>query len=317
MGAVMKPDWRVIAVFDPENTGQDFAYTVGLHRRGLPELHLWARPTNGDDPGADFKLSSRDCMQLLNVWAGELISGELGVGHTRTVPFDAGASKGVFTAGEPVQPDAVDAFQAHPQATVIPMMWELNRPEIGPVQELDPAESLSVQAQVASLRAQTAQLEGIDVPVPNADGSIDLGPRHDVVMARIERLAATHSEDLLTLVEQAAYPDEDDVRGAMTSELIIGMVQAAARPAGLTDQVAAAMSLAQDLARAQVGNLQRREQWLSAFEMDTAEFDTQNISDSLKRALAYPFAALLIVDVLGVHAPQETRDCTQKWWAVL
>jgi hypothetical protein len=81
--------------------------------------------------------------------------------------------------------------------------------------------------------------------------------------------------------------------------------------------VAAAMSLAQDLARAQVGNLQRREQWLSAFEMDTAEFDTQNISDSLKRALAYPFAALLIVDVLGVHAPQETRDCTQKWWAVL
>ena len=51
------PDWQVTAVFDPEGGGRDFAYSVGLTDRGLPELHLWARPSLGDDPGADWKLS--------------------------------------------------------------------------------------------------------------------------------------------------------------------------------------------------------------------------------------------------------------------
>ncbi len=34
--------------------------------RGLPELHLWARPSLGDDPGADWMFSPRDCFVILN-----------------------------------------------------------------------------------------------------------------------------------------------------------------------------------------------------------------------------------------------------------
>lgn len=45
------PTWLVQEVFDPDVTGQDFSYTIGLHDHGLPELHMWASPTDGDDPG--------------------------------------------------------------------------------------------------------------------------------------------------------------------------------------------------------------------------------------------------------------------------
>ena len=51
--------WRVVAVFDPNGGGGDFAYTVGLFNVGLPEVHVWARPTDGTDPGEDFSLRGR------------------------------------------------------------------------------------------------------------------------------------------------------------------------------------------------------------------------------------------------------------------
>ncbi|GAA2147213.1 hypothetical protein GCM10009844_24220 [Nocardioides koreensis] len=52
------PFWQVQAVFDPDGEGGDFAYTIGLRERGLPELHLWARPTLGEDPGHDWGRST-------------------------------------------------------------------------------------------------------------------------------------------------------------------------------------------------------------------------------------------------------------------
>ena len=70
------PDWQVTAVFDPDGKGKDFAYTVGLFERELPELHLWARPSLGDDPGADWKFSPRDCCGILNELAWQLVDRE-------------------------------------------------------------------------------------------------------------------------------------------------------------------------------------------------------------------------------------------------
>lgn len=49
-----EPFWKVHAIFDTKGQGGDFAYTVGLHERGLPELHMWARPSEGLDPGEDW-----------------------------------------------------------------------------------------------------------------------------------------------------------------------------------------------------------------------------------------------------------------------
>jgi hypothetical protein len=43
------PTWLVQGVFDPDVKGQNFSHTIGLDERGLPELHLWASPTNGHD----------------------------------------------------------------------------------------------------------------------------------------------------------------------------------------------------------------------------------------------------------------------------
>ena len=58
----MEIDWFIYCVFDPDGLGQDFAYTDGLWRHGLPELHIWARPPDGPDPGADWSWSDRDMM---------------------------------------------------------------------------------------------------------------------------------------------------------------------------------------------------------------------------------------------------------------
>lgn len=122
-----KLPWMVMAVFDPDGNGGDFAYTVGLAELGIAELHLWARPTDGHDPGADFCLSSQDMGYLLNQWASEHLDGDLDVGSTFTIDFDGGAAKGHFVAGDLVPAQSVDAFAAGDDTPVIPMRWSLER----------------------------------------------------------------------------------------------------------------------------------------------------------------------------------------------
>lgn len=119
--------WKVMAVFDPDGTGSDFAYTVGLADIGFAELHVWARPTDGTDPGLDFCLSSRDMGYLLNQWAAEHLDGDLDVGSTFTVDFDGGAAKGHFVAADVVSAIDVDAFAAGDDTPVIPLRWSLER----------------------------------------------------------------------------------------------------------------------------------------------------------------------------------------------
>src|SRR4051812_8879462 len=74
------PDWQVQSVFDPEGEGHDSAYTIGLHERALPELHIWGRPPLGDDPGEDWMFSPSDRCRILNELAWKLIDEEIGVG---------------------------------------------------------------------------------------------------------------------------------------------------------------------------------------------------------------------------------------------
>ena len=54
------PGWRVVSLIDPAGAGQDLAFSQGLAAFQLPELLLWARPTEGFDPGADWLLSHRE-----------------------------------------------------------------------------------------------------------------------------------------------------------------------------------------------------------------------------------------------------------------
>lgn len=120
-------DWEVIGVFDPDGDKPDFSYTVGLHAHGLPELHLWARPSDGADPGQDWGLSQHDRHGLLNRWARRLRDGDLRPGSSWTDEMDFGLVRVTFTVGDPVIPAAVDAFAVASGATVLPVRFALER----------------------------------------------------------------------------------------------------------------------------------------------------------------------------------------------
>ena len=79
------PPWRVMAVFDPQGNGGDFGYTIGLAALGHPELHMWARPTDGEDPGQDFKFSSADLASILDHFAHLLLAGDREIGDNLPV----------------------------------------------------------------------------------------------------------------------------------------------------------------------------------------------------------------------------------------
>jgi hypothetical protein len=101
------PFWQVQSVFDPDGEGGDFAYTIGLHDRGFPELHVWARPTLGEDPGLDWMFSVRDRGVLLNEFAALMLTGGLEVGTE------------------------LEALGIASEAEVLPIRWSLHRPPEG------------------------------------------------------------------------------------------------------------------------------------------------------------------------------------------
>jgi hypothetical protein len=121
------PFWTVQAVFDPDGLGRDFAYTIGMHSVGLPELHLWGRPTRGDDPAPDWKFSSRDLGALLNDFARMQLGGDLGVGSVIERSFDGGVARVRFEVGSPGDRTALEAFGIARGASVLPIPWALDR----------------------------------------------------------------------------------------------------------------------------------------------------------------------------------------------
>lgn len=120
-------DWEVIAVFDPDEAGSDFAYTIGLTAHGLPEAHIWARPPAGQDPGDDWILSARDRTAILNRLGIDLICGRRQVGDTWSEEMDGGFTTMHFRLEGPFEAEELDAFGASP-APVLALRWELERP---------------------------------------------------------------------------------------------------------------------------------------------------------------------------------------------
>ena len=128
------PTWIVQGVFDPDGKGGDFAYTIGLHDRGFPELHLWARPTLGDDPGVDWMFSMRDRTLVLNEFAARLLTGGLEVGSELEEQYDGGQVTVRFRVDPPGDRDELEALGIAPGAEVLPLRWSLHRaPEGEPV----------------------------------------------------------------------------------------------------------------------------------------------------------------------------------------
>ena len=319
----MNPFWTVISVFDPDGTGSDFAYTVGLADRGCPELHVWSRPTEGDDPGADFRLSSRDTGGLLNMWAGELLAGALAPGDIREVPLDAGATRATFTASEPCDPDTLDAFTVAPGAQVIAMRWVLERIPIGPRTALSAAERARMCAQTLTLVDQLA-VPGVAGtwtgrrPITETNISVDpaqlYGSRTALVLARAAWLADADADGLADLLNAVLEPEK-----AVSAKHVLALTWAAARPVGLVDALAAAQDLVDEVAAAIEGPGRHSRRWrgllsglgvpMSAVDAEDAEEISEAIADLLRSTVA----AILGVDVLGDDGDEGAVATVEAW----
>ena len=149
------PFWQVQSVFDPDGEGGDFAYTIGLHDRGFPELHVWARPTLGEDPGLDWMFSVRDRGVLLNEFAALMLTGGLEVGTELDREYDGRLVTVHFRVDPPGDRDELEALGIASGAEVLPIPWSLHRAPEGELVSLSSdairvarAESLVVRQQL-------------------------------------------------------------------------------------------------------------------------------------------------------------------------
>jgi hypothetical protein len=121
-------DWQVIAVFDDGPDGATgFAYTKGLARRGLPELHIWARATHGADVDDRFVLSAHDTGMLLNRIGSEMLEGRLEPGDSTDLDVDEGLTRLTVTLTGPVRAASVDAYLLDEEQEVLACRWSIDR----------------------------------------------------------------------------------------------------------------------------------------------------------------------------------------------
>ncbi|MCZ7631508.1 MAG: hypothetical protein M5U19_21720 [Microthrixaceae bacterium] len=158
----------------------DFGYTVGLANLGHPELHMWARPTDGTDPGADYVLSPRDICEILNIHAEMLLHGGLHVGDAFVRDLDAGMAEAHITVGAPVHPHEVEALGVQPGAKVLPLRWELVREPEGRSTPVSAPVAAQIERLAVEWRDLAEQL-GADVSPGRPDtatpNATDRGPR--------------------------------------------------------------------------------------------------------------------------------------------
>ena len=231
---VRTPDWKVTAVFDPEFGGRDFAYTIGLHERGLPELHLWARPSLGDDPGADWMFSPQDCFMILNELAWRLIDGAVAVGDGWEEPYDDGLVTCRFRLDPPGDRDELQALGIMPGAEVLPVRWSLHRPPIGRSRPLgkQALERASVEyaAILTRLGRDASVPGGWSLPAAFEPGG-EFGPLTPMVAARVAELWSADAIDLGNLLWAATTMLQG---GAITWP--VGTAVARAREVGRVDE---------------------------------------------------------------------------------
>lgn len=201
------PFWQVQAVFDPDGLGCDFAYTIGIHSVGLPELHLWARPTCGDDPAPDWKFSSRDLGALLNEFARMQLGGDLVAGSVVERSFDGGMARVRFEVGSPGDRAALQAFGIARGAVVLPIRWSLDRGREGEPRELDDEARQEARLEYAALARRLARVgipPGWRIYVrPRFTSQQRFGPLTALVHARAIAIAQSGPERVTRFVELA------------------------------------------------------------------------------------------------------------------
>lgn len=208
----IRPFWSVQPVYDDEGMGGDFAYTIGLSSRGLPELHLYLRPSLGEDPGEDWMFSCRDSVQVLNELGALLARGELRVGGTLRREYDGGLSVVDFRLDPPEDPELLEAYGVPPGAEVVPVRWSLTRAPEGPaVAPTAPAQRFA-RRRYAELVADVDRSQPVAAgwelpPVPGFHPDQRFGPMTPLVLARAAQIIQAGPWTLSDLVLSAHAVD--------------------------------------------------------------------------------------------------------------
>jgi hypothetical protein len=186
------PTWMVQGVFDPDVPGQDFSYTVGLHDLGFAELHLWAKPTEGGDPGEDWAFSMDDRCRILNQLAFDLIDGRVGVGSEVEQKYDHGLATVTFRLDPPGDRETLEAYGIASGAQVLPVSWSLLRPSPGELTRMTPeAERATLEEHLRLVRTigyAGRPPDGWRFPTFGVDPGQEFGPRTSIVLGRAAQL---------------------------------------------------------------------------------------------------------------------------------
>jgi hypothetical protein len=302
------PFWTIHGVFDPAGGGADFAYTIGLASRGSPELHMWARPSLGDDPGHDWAFSLRDCTRILNELADLLLRGGLGVGSRLTRAYDGGLATVEFRVDPAEDPEALQAHGVEPSAQVLPVRWSLRREpagELSPLGEdaLEEAHRAWAQLTVGLDRDRRAPAEWA-VPRRASFGPEQrFGPLTPLVIARGAQLLQAGAEVLGALLAGAA---KVDTAGSLSWP--VAHAKALARRVGRSEQIGAVERAVAGL----VDEVTAGAAWAAMLEHDFGdvrragrleEYDRarHHLADLLRTATSACLCAQAVSDVADAH----------------
>jgi len=243
-----KPFWQVQGVFDPDGQEPDFSYTIGLHERGLAELHLWAQPDRGDDPGADWRLSFGDRHHLLNELADLAVRGRLGVGSELERRYDAGQTTLRFSVGPPADREVLEAYGIAPDAVVLPVHWSLHRAPEGEGGPLAPDDEEAARSEyreiIAGLVAGRRAPKGWSLPAtPSFAPDQRFGPRTPVVVARAAQLWQADEDTTADLLHAALVVETS----GMSLTYPVSVASALARQVGRSRCLADLQAAADDL----------------------------------------------------------------------
>ncbi|MDQ6641093.1 MAG: DUF4262 domain-containing protein [Actinomycetota bacterium] len=315
-----KPFWIVQSVFDPDDPWRDFAYTIGLAERGLPELHVHCRPSFGDDPAPDWRFSQRDMAIVLNDIAARVLRGVAEVGNSWSSEYDAGMSVVTFRIDPPGDRDELEAFGIAPGAEVLPVRWSLDRGVRGRRVALTSTERRRANASYDGLLDRVSGREaappGWALPAkPTFAVNQRYGPRTPLVLARAAQIWLADPEVLANFLKIALGVDRG---GSVMWPAVCAAAEG--RRLGLDD----AVDLLRDdvialVQRFDSAPLSRRwsetvDVWLGDDADAVPAAERQRLRRSMSGLLADATFAALAVEVLGEAATESTRMAGQGPW---
>lgn len=301
--------WTVQYVFDPDAIGHDFAYTIGLAARGLPELYIDSAPrqAQSDDP---WKLSSRDCCYQLNRFARMLIDGEIVPLQPITEQYDGGTTTVLWTPGEPTDPMAVGAYGPTDAKSIIVIAAEIVPAVIEPLSDLCAADEATWRSELARLLLDGVPnrrgLKGFRLPSPDASFTCTqtYGPLTPLVEARAYEVSQLTPPMIADVILRSL-----DCEFTIPVAATLGAAYAHARTVSRTPAAWNAEELAVTLVKSIRGPEGKSSAWRSVMKLTGfgAAEDTGDIRRGLSGTLVHAVAAHLVSTVVADRLDHSAR----------